>query len=185
MGELVVANKTHHKEWKAKLQRVWRREDTTGYITIVEDLFALKDRYEVRREGKPYAFDRTYDSLDEAISMAEASMLDGECRYIDNDRVIPGSKPLTEEEMRSVGILKETNAAAEVVRVLDEKIKDQFDRIEGDIEKFEKSLESEEVTEKQEAAERKRERAEEIELRREQTEHAEFRERERERREME
>lgn len=119
MGELVVANKTHHKEWEAKLQRVWRRRDKTGYITIVEDLFAQKDRYEVRREGKPYAFDRTYDSFDEAISMAEASMLDAECKYIDNE-------PMLEPEEIDVLVQKKENKEFEEYCVTTHKVIDQL-----------------------------------------------------------
>lgn len=99
MGGIQVANKTHYKDWEAKLQRVWRKKEKTGYITIVEDMFAHENRYEVHREGKPYAFDRTYDSLDEAISMAEASMLEGESMYISPaDNEFLESRPLTGHE---------------------------------------------------------------------------------------
>ncbi len=90
MGGIQVANVTHHKGWEAKLQRVWRKQDKTGYITIVEDMFAHENRYEVQRECRPYAFDRLYNSLDEAISMAEASMLESEFMFIAGDKVIPG-----------------------------------------------------------------------------------------------
>ncbi len=95
MGGIHVANKAHYKDWEAKLQRVWRKRNKTGYITIVEDMFARENRYEVVRDGKPYAFDRTYDDLDTAISMAESSMLEAESMYIDNDKVISQSRPLT------------------------------------------------------------------------------------------
>lgn len=114
MTGLRVANQTHYKDWEAKLQRVWRKKDRTGYITIVEDL-SEGSEYEVRREGKPYAFDRVYDSMDEAVSMAEASMLEAESMHIDNEKVV--GKTLTEEEMRSVGILSKKSLEDDVADI--------------------------------------------------------------------
>ncbi len=157
MSGMHVTSETHHKGWDAKLQRVWSKRDKTGYITIIETVFSISEnRYEVWRDGKPYAFDRTYDSLDEAISMAEASMLEYESMYIDNDKVIPGSKPLTQKEMRDAGIIKEARVILEEddTRRLksycdfDEEIQVKFRKIDSDLAKFEKSREREELATK-------------------------------------
>ncbi len=166
MGEIRVVTKSY-KGWEAKLQRVWNKKDKTGYITIVEEMFAHENRYEIMREGKPYAFDRTYDDLDMAIRMAESSMLEAEAKYINSDGPPPESRPLHEEEMRSAGILEDAknegkrevlsefremvekdmaaaDAAAEAeMDAFNEDIQTRFTKIERDIKVFEKSLEQE------------------------------------------
>ncbi len=166
MGGIQVETKSH-KGWTAKFQRVWSKRDKTGYITIVEEMFAHENRYEVVRDGKPYVFDRTYDDLNTAIRMAEASMLEAEAKYINSDGVPQESKLLHEEETRSVGILKDAKnegkrevlpelremvekdmavvdfAAQAETDAFNEDVKTWFTKIEHDIEVFEKSLEQE------------------------------------------
>lgn len=75
MGRIRFANQTHYKDWTAKLQRVWRKDDDEdGVITIIEDLM-VPDEFTVHIRGKQYAKVEPPADMDSAIHVAELSYM--------------------------------------------------------------------------------------------------------------